>query len=54
MSVSHRLVFRRSQVGQKGRHLVKRSPTYSLVVPGKKIIMTHFTNMVSVEELVQC
>lgn len=54
VSVSHRLVFRRSQVGQQGRHLVKRSPAYSLVVPGNKIIMNHFTKMMSVEELDQC
>lgn len=33
VGVSHRLVFRGSQVGQQGRHLVERSPAYSLVVP---------------------
>lgn len=54
VSVSHRLVFRRSQVRQQGRHLVKRSPAYGLVVPGNKITMNHFTKMISVEELVQC
>lgn len=37
VSVSHRFVFRGSQVGQQGRHLVKRSPAYSLVVPGNNI-----------------
>lgn len=42
VSVSHRFVFRRSQVGQQGGHLVKRSPAYGLVVPGNQIIKNHF------------
>lgn len=37
VSVSHRFVFRGSQVGQQGGHLVKRSPADRLVVPGISI-----------------
>lgn len=39
VSVSHRLVFRGSQVGQQRRHFVKRSPAYSFMVPENDIIM---------------
>lgn len=46
VGVSHRFVFRRTQVGQQGRHLVKRPSAHSFVVPGK-IMNNHLTEMIN-------